>query len=212
MEASELNKILDQHQLWLDGKGGKCANLTGADLSDANLGCANLSDANLTGADLEYANLTCASLTGADLTGADLRVAILRGANLKGANLEYANLQGADLRVAILRGANLKDAILRGAVLSGAYLKDATGLPNVSWIIPGCLVHLNNIMDHIFYNGFYLEKENKFENFVQDSFGFVIQDNPIEKTFDMLAGDRIIRNIPDWVKYTGLKQIASELV
>ena len=234
MEASKLSLILDQHRLWiitngvqgeravlrdtnLEGADLSVANLSGANLEYANLCYANLSGANLNGAYLNGANLCYANLTGANLEyanlqGADLRVAILRGANLKGANLEYANLQGADLRVAILRGANLKDAILRGAVLSGAYLKDATGLPNVSWIIPGCLVHLNNIMDHIFYNGFYLEKENKFENFVQDSFGFVIQDNPIEKTFDMLAGDRIIRNIPDWVKYTGLKQIASELV
>jgi hypothetical protein len=58
-----------------------------------------------------------------------------------------------------------------------------------------------------FAYGFYLEKENKYENFVQDSFGFFIQDNSEEKTFDILAGDRVIRNIPDWIKYSGLKQI-----
>ena len=186
MDASKLNQILDQHKIWIEsaGKHGQRANL-------------------------EYANLKDASLYRADLEGTNLECASLRGADLTDANLEYANLQGADLRGANLRGANLKDAILRGAVLSGAYLKDATGLPNVSWIIPGCLVHLNNIMDHIFYHGFYLEKEDKWENFVQDSFGFIIQNNPIEKTFDMLAGDRIIRNIPDWVKYTGLKQVAT---
>ena len=106
-----------------------------------------------------------------------------------------------------LKNADLRGAVLSGAYLSGAYLKDATGLPNVSWIIPGCLVHLNNIMDHIFYDGFYLEKEDKWENFVQDSLGFFIQDNPTEGTFDMLVEDRIIRNIPDWVKYSGLKPV-----
>ena len=152
MEASKLKEILEQHKLWIDGKGGKYADLSGAKLNGA--------------------NLICAYLTHADL----------RGANLDGANLTGANLGGA----------NLTDAIL----------------PDISWIIPGCLVQLNQIKHY----GFYLEKERKWDNFVQDSFGFIVQDNPIEKTFDMLVEDRVIRNIPDWVKYSALKQIASESV
>ena len=111
--------------------------------------------------------------------------AILRGANLRGANLYGAKLWGASLW-----GANLTDAIL----------------PDISWIIPGCLVQLNKIKHY----GFYLAKEGKWENFVQDSFGFIVQDNPIEKTFDMLVEDRIIRGIPHWVKYSGLKQILAD--
>ena len=166
MKQSELNKILEQHKLWVDGKGGKCANLTGA----------NLTGANLTGADLTRASLYCANLTGADLTGA----------NLTGANLLITNLTGANLTGANLTGADLTDADLQGAIL-----------PDISWIKAGCLVQLNKNM-----YGFYLE--NKWVNFVQDSFGFFIQDNPIEKTFDMLVEDRIMRNIPDWVKYSGL--------
>ena len=145
--ATELKSILDQHQLWLDEKGGICANLS----------YANLTGANLTGANLEYANLWRANLT---------------DANLGGAYLEYANLT---------------DAIL----------------PDISWIIPGCLAQLNKII-----YGFYLAKDRKYDNFIQDSFGFFIQDNPIEKTFDMLLGDRIIRSIPHWVKYSGMKQVA----
>jgi hypothetical protein len=133
MEQPELNKILKQHKLWVDGKGGKRASLRGADLS------------------------------GADLTGADLT------------------------------GAYLKDANLSNAIL-----------PDISWIIPGYLAQLNNIMDEL-----YLEKERKWVNFVQDSFGFIIQDNREEKTFDMLLGDRIIRGIPHWVKLSGLKQVLS---
>ena len=128
-----------------------------------------------------YAKLTRADLTGADLSGADLNCA-----NLSYANLSYANLRGANLM-----GADLTNAIL----------------PDISWIIPGCLVQLNHVMCD-----FYLEKERKWDNFVQDSFGFFIQDNPAEGTFDMLLGDRIIRNIPHWVKYTGLRQIESESV
>ena len=126
---------------------------------------------------------TRAILTGANLEGADLRGANLMDANLTGADLRYANLTGADLRYV-----NLTNTIL----------------PDISWIIPGCLVQLNNIM-----GGFYLYKEGKRENFIQDTFGFFIQDNPAEGTFDMLVEDRIIRNIPDWVKLSGLKQIES---
>ena len=178
MKQTELNLILEQHRLWVDGKGGKCANLGGADLYRA-----NLNDANLKNADLWDANLWVADLWDANLTGA----------NLEFANLYCANLTGADLTGANLTGAYLKDANLSNAIL-----------PDISWIIPGYLAQLNKIRHH-----FYLEKENKMRNFVQDSFGFIIQDNREEKTFDMLVEDRIIRNIPIWVKYSGLKQVLS---
>ncbi|WP_114860363.1 pentapeptide repeat-containing protein [Azospirillum brasilense] len=98
------------------------ANLTDADLMRANLTGADLRGANLTGADLRRANLTDADLTGADLTGADLRGANLRGANLTGADLTGADLTGADLRRANLMRAKLTDANLTGADLTGADL------------------------------------------------------------------------------------------
>jgi Pentapeptide repeats (8 copies) len=181
MEQSKLNQILDKHKLWLETNGaeGKRANLTGANLTGANLEGANLSGANLCAANLYDANLS--------------------GANLRGANLEDANLACANLG-----GANHLDANLSGANLRGANLSGAIGLPYVYWIIPGCLAQLNQ-----FAYRFYLEKERKYENFIQESLGFFIQDNLEEKTFDILAGDRIIRGIPDWVKYSGLKQIES---
>ena len=137
----------------------------------------------------QYANLRGANLEGANLSGADLY-----GANLTGADLRHVNLYYADLRYANLTGADLRYANLTNTIL-----------PDISWIIPGCLVQLNKNM-----YGFYLK--NKYENFIQDSFGFIIQDNPIEKTFDMLVEDRIMRSIPHWVKYTGLRQIATESV
>ena len=130
----------------------------------------------------------------------------LTGANLYGMNLHNANLQGADLRYTILTGANLSGANLSGANLTGVYLHGAiltnAILPDISWIIPGCLAQLNEIK-----YGFYLEKEDEQQNFIQDSFGFIIENNGQEGTFDMLVEDRIIRNIPDWVKYSGLKQL-----
>ena len=133
------------------------------------------------------------------------------GAEGSRAILENANLTDADLKGANLRGANLTGANLRGAYLRGAYLWDANLtnaiLPDISWIIPGCLVQLNQIK-----YSFYLKKEGKYENFIQDSLGFIIKNNPEEKTFDMLVEDRIIRNIPHWVKYTGLKKVAAVII
>ena len=67
MEQAKLDKILDNHKLWLrmNGEQGERANLKGANLERANLKWANLKWANLEGANLE-------------------------GANLKGANLDYS--------------------------------------------------------------------------------------------------------------------------
>ena len=127
-------------------------------------------------------------------------------ANLACANLRYANLTDADLTDAYLFRANLTDANLTGANLTGADLDSANLtnaiLPDISWIKAGCLVQLNEVK-----YGFYQSKESKWENFTQDSFGFIIQNNGEENSFDMLIEDRIIRNIPDWVKLSGLKQI-----
>jgi hypothetical protein len=189
MDASKLKDILYQHRLWIVTNGVQGER---ADLRFANLYRANLYGANLYRADLRFANLRFANLNGANLYRANLNVADLRFANLTDANLKDANLNVADLRGAYLRGAHLTGANLRGTI----------GLPDVSWIIPGCLVQLNQIK----YD-FFLRKESKYENFVQDSFGFIVQNNPEEDTFDMLLGDRIIRDIPHWVKYSGLKKL-----
>jgi len=185
MEKSTLDKILEQHRLWLetDGKKGQRANLTNAYLTRA--------------------NLTGASLRGANLLGTYLRGADLRDANLICADLRGANLYRADLRGANLKGANLRGANLTGANLTGAYLTGAN-LPDISWIISGCLVQLNTMMYNLF-----LEKEDKYDNFIQDSIGMFIQNNLQDNTFDLLAGERIIRNIPNWVKYSGMKKVTA---
>ena len=101
----DVKQILENHQLWLTGKGGKKA-----DLSDANLFGADLSCANLVGADLSRANLSGANLVGANLSRATLSRAILSGADLS-----CANLFGADLSCANLVGADLSRANLSGA-------------------------------------------------------------------------------------------------
>ena len=68
----DLKKILEEHLLWLNGKGGRRANLRGADLFGANLRGADLRGANLCGADLSGANLSCANLSNANLSGASM--------------------------------------------------------------------------------------------------------------------------------------------
>ena len=102
MTKEYLAEVLEQHRLWLLGRGGERANLEGA---------------NLKGANLEGADLRGAHLGGAYLEGAYLRGAYLEGAYLRGADLEDANLEGAYLRGAYLKGAYLKGANLKGAVL-----------------------------------------------------------------------------------------------
>ena len=134
MTQEELDKIVEQHQHWIeeDCEGWEdmkadlsCADLRGADLSGANLSGADLSCADLSGADLRGADLSGANLSGADLSCADLRCADLSGANLSGADLSCANLSGADLSCADLSCANLSGADLSGADLSGADLRCA---------------------------------------------------------------------------------------
>ena len=109
--------------------------LAGADLENADLTGANLGQANLTGANLENAYLTNAILGNANLTSAYLMVADLTGARLGGANLTDAEFMSADLRDADLMfanltkanfpEANLNRANLTGANLMGTFLEEA---------------------------------------------------------------------------------------
>jgi len=100
----------------------KPAGLRGADLSGKNLTGAQLAGMDMRGADLSSSNLTGARLTGTDLSHADLSDANLTGARLDGANLSGADLSGANLTGARLVGATMEGADLDGANLTGARL------------------------------------------------------------------------------------------
>ena len=85
---SELASILNLHKTWISGEDyGKRADLSKANLREADLRGADLSGANLSGADLRWANLS-----GANLSRADLRWADLSRADLRGADLDYSGL------------------------------------------------------------------------------------------------------------------------
>ena len=94
--------------------------LSGANLSGADLREANFSDANLRGAVLSEANFSGADLRGAAFIETDLSETDLSGADLRGAHLKRANLSGADLRRADLHSATLVDVDLTGADLTGS--------------------------------------------------------------------------------------------
>lgn len=98
------------------------ADLSNSDLSYSNLQGANLSMANLSDADLSYADLKGANLSKADLFSVDLSNTNLIEANFINYNLQATNLQGADLRGVRLEGANFAEADLRGAILTGEEL------------------------------------------------------------------------------------------
>ncbi|MEP0915332.1 pentapeptide repeat-containing protein [Leptolyngbya sp. DQ-M1] len=95
--------------------------LSGTDLSRANLRGAYLFNANLSGADLSRANLQGAYLFNTNFSGADLSEANLRGADLSEANLSEANLSRANLSGADLNGANLKGAGLDGVIVESTF-------------------------------------------------------------------------------------------
>lgn len=88
----ELERMLYNHELWLNCRGGKKINLSNTnlnnvDLSDVDLRYVDLSNSNLNNADLRYAdlsnaNLICTNLSNADLSFANLNNALLIHANL----------------------------------------------------------------------------------------------------------------------------------
>ncbi|MDP2727159.1 MAG: toll/interleukin-1 receptor domain-containing protein [Dehalococcoidia bacterium] len=117
------------------------ADLSGANLMDADLRRADLIVANLGRADLTWAHLSRADLFGADLTGADLTGANLIRADLTAANLSVADLGRADLTFANFRDTNLKDAnvsqaTFAGTSLGGVDVSQAMGLKGVKHEIP----------------------------------------------------------------------------
>lgn len=112
------------------------ADLSGADLIDANLGGVKLEYANLKNAKLYNANLSNSYLVNANLTNtrlfnADMRSSNLRNANLTRTFLVNVKLQGAYLNDALLNKTNLKDADLTGANMTNAILKE-TNLSNAN--------------------------------------------------------------------------------
>lgn len=82
------------------------------DLSGLDLSYADLRGMNLRGVDLYCANLTGANLSGTDLSNANLECTKLSGADLSYANLKNTNLSGVDLSETDLKNVDLTNADL----------------------------------------------------------------------------------------------------
>ncbi|MBD2604184.1 pentapeptide repeat-containing protein [Scytonema hofmannii FACHB-248] len=108
------------------------ADLSGAQIKQANLSDANLSRVLMIGTDLRRATLNRANLSNARLVGAKLGSAQLVGADLRGAVLENASLTGADLGEAKLNEANLYAASLSRVIAIGTQLSFAN-LTKTNW-------------------------------------------------------------------------------
>jgi uncharacterized protein YjbI with pentapeptide repeats len=104
------------------------ANLTGADLRDAEVTRSDLSGASLEGADLRGANLSVSRCMKANLTGARLQRADLYEVNFGDALLRNVDLTGAIALKVALRGTDLTDAIFTDVDLYRADLRGALGL------------------------------------------------------------------------------------
>lgn len=107
-------------------------NLSGADLTEAylsgvNLAGANLSHANLTRASLSKSNLTNTDLSGANLTKACLENAEFEQTNLRGANLLHAQITGVEFFAADVTGAiDVTTVDFGGTPIHGLVLDDGT--------------------------------------------------------------------------------------
>jgi hypothetical protein len=94
------------------------------DLAGADLSRAQLPDANLAGCCLNYSNLTGANLFRANLRQTEFVGADLTRANLNGSDLYNANFTFAILAEALITGASLSRAIFSGAKLTGLSLRE----------------------------------------------------------------------------------------
>lgn len=148
----EMKRILADHKLWLDGKGGCRAVLAGkklsgmgnvlmgadlrrADLSFAFLKSINVSRADFRGANLgsinmldcklSFAILCEANIVQASFVDSDLFESNFRKSSLLYADMSNTNLFNADMREAIMRGVNFDDSALIRTDFSDSDLIDA---------------------------------------------------------------------------------------
>lgn len=124
------DRIVERHEMLMSGQlGGARANFAYADMTGLDLSGAQLGDADFTGAImaevvLDGAVLENATLFGADLRRASLRGAVLRRADMRGVCLRGADLTGTDLYEADLREGSIAERDRKGNL---KYLKRDLG-------------------------------------------------------------------------------------
>ena len=129
MKQEELNKILDEHELWVKSCAtkGKQADLSDEHLEGLAFDDRALSQASFRGAYLDGAKFIDAILVGVDFEGANLKNTDFSCANAWGANFNETNCKDA-----LFLSANLTEASFEGADLDGASFAQAN-LSNASF-------------------------------------------------------------------------------
>lgn len=117
MKQEELNKILDEHELWVKSCAtkGKQADLSGEHLEGLAFDDRALSQASFRGAYLDGTKFIDAILVGVDFEGASLADTDFSCANAWGANFNETNCKDA-----LFLSANLTETSFEGADLDGA--------------------------------------------------------------------------------------------
>lgn len=149
MKQEELNKILDEHELWVKSCAtkGKQADLSGEHLEglafdDRALSQASFSGAYLDGAKFIDAILVSTNFEGANLKNADFSCANAWGANFNETNCKDALFLSANLTEASFEGADVAEASFAQANLTEANLQDTNIITaefdNTVGIFPVC--------------------------------------------------------------------------
>lgn len=156
----------------------------------------DLSGANLSKADLYGANLIEANLSGSDLNGANLSEAIIFKADLSGANLSGADLSGANLNLA-----NLINAVFRKATLTGASLWQ---IQRDGWVIEGVICEQffdDKLGKHKVPKGRDFER-GEFERFFTSlpTFEYIFENgmHPLDPFFMNQVAEEISRQNPEY--------------
>lgn len=152
MKQEELNKILDEHELWVKSCAtkGKQADLSGEHLEGLAFDDRALSQASFRGAYLDGAKFIDAVLVNTNFEGANLKNADFSCANAWSANFNETNCKdsvflSANLTEASFEGADLDGASFAQANLTEASLEDTNivtaEFDNTVGIYPVCPTH-----------------------------------------------------------------------
>lgn len=153
MKQEELNKILDEHELWVKSCAtkGKQADLSGEHLEGLAFDYRALSQASFRGAYLDGTKFIDAILVGVDFEGAslvdtDFSCANAWDANFNNTNCKDALFLSANLTEASFEGADLDGASFAQANLTDASFEDVKNIDKVEFdstigIYPVCPTH-----------------------------------------------------------------------
>ena len=131
ISQEEFEKIMQEHKKFINGEGGKQADLSNLDLRELKIKYVDFSKAILKNVDLSRMNLENSRFLESDMENADLELCNLVGAwfcksNLKSANLSGSDLEASSFEKADLEGAKLSHSNLKDAELMGANFKNSS--------------------------------------------------------------------------------------